>query len=51
MGAAAISVATALLAALMALCADHGGDLELDQQIQTAEHQLGEPLICAAAIQ
>jgi len=40
-----------LLGALVALCADHGGDLQLDQLLQAVAGQLGDELPGGAAIQ
>ena len=49
--ATAIAVAQPLIGALMAIGAEHGGDLQLDQLLQAVAHQLGDELTGAAAIQ
>ena len=50
-GSVTVAVAEPLLTALVALCADHGSDLELDQLLQTAPHQLGDQLSGGASVQ
>ena len=40
-----------LFAAFMAIGAEHGGDLQLDQLLQAVAHQFGNQLPGAAAIQ
>jgi hypothetical protein len=50
-GPVAVAVAEPLLAALMAISAEHGRGLQLDQLLQTASHQLGDQLPGGAAIQ
>ena len=47
----AVAVAEPVLAALMALRAEHGSDLQLDQLLQAVAHQLGDQFPCSAAIQ
>ena len=50
-GSVTVAVAEPLLTALVGLCADHGSDLELDQLLQTAPHQLGDQLSGGASVQ
>ncbi len=47
----AVAVAEPVHTALMALRAEHGSDLQLDQLLQAVAHQLGDQLTGAAAIQ
>jgi hypothetical protein len=41
----------ALLAALVALCTEHGSDLQLNQLLKAMAHQFGDQLPSCAAIQ
>jgi hypothetical protein len=50
-GPVAIAVAKPLLTALMALRAEHGSDLKLDQLLQAVAYELGDQLPSCAAIE
>ena len=47
---AAVSVAAAFLAALVAVGSDHGGDIQLNEQLQAVARQPGDQLTSSDAI-